>query len=116
MAIKTHRRLRQTMPSTLQPLGKGIPVLTNFRFAVARYTTGGSLDTSFSTDGMLTTDFPGTTGIREEAHALAIDASGKIVVAGTAAQRFALSRYKADGTLDTAFSGGMLTTDFPAGT
>ncbi len=83
-------------------------------FAVLRYNTDGSLDTSFSGDGIQTTDFttldfPGS---------VAIQSDGKIVVAGSAgtgigAFDFAVARYNTDGSLDTTFSGdGKLTMAF----
>ena len=49
-------------------------------FALARYNPNGSLDTSFSGDGMQTTDFGGT----DVAHGVAIQGDGKIVVVGRA--------------------------------
>src|SRR5262249_39979668 len=53
---------------------------TAFDFAVARYNTDGSLDTTgFGTGGKVVTDF-GTND--DEARAVAIQADGKIVVAG----------------------------------
>jgi uncharacterized delta-60 repeat protein len=84
-------------------------------FALARYNADGSLDTSFSGDGRLITDFGATTDI---AVSVAIQADGKIVAAGTSLQSatevdFAVARYNADGSLDTSFRGdGRLTTDF----
>jgi uncharacterized delta-60 repeat protein len=90
----------------------------NPKFALARYNPDGSLDTTFSGDGKLTTDF---TRHEDLAHAVAIQADGKIVAAGTSAadrsnSRFALARYNPDGSLDTTFSGdGKLTTDFTPG-
>ena len=50
-------------------------------FALARFNSNGSLDTSFSGDGKQTTDF-GSSGDR--AHGVAIQADGKIVAAGEA--------------------------------
>ena len=87
-------------------------------FALARYNTDGSLDTTFSGDGKVTTDFAG--GL-DEAHGVAIQANGKIVAAGRALvsgnQDFALARYNADGSLDTTFSGdGKVTTDIAGST
>jgi uncharacterized delta-60 repeat protein len=82
-------------------------------FAVARYNSDGSLDTSFSGDGKLTTDF----GWSTHGEAVAVQNDGKIVVAGGSINNsyafdFALARYNADGSLDTSFSGdGKLTTD-----
>jgi uncharacterized delta-60 repeat protein len=85
-------------------------------FALARYNSDGTLDTTFSSDGKLTTEFSNRK--RESAHAVAIQADGKIVLAGSARLSgtnydFALARYNSDGTLDTTFSlDGKLTTDF----
>ena len=81
-------------------------------FALARYNPDGSLDSTFSDDGREITDF----GERHDAEAVAIQADGKIVVAGTSDSddgNFALARYNDDGTLDPSFSGdGWQTTDF----
>ncbi len=83
-------------------------------FALARYDANGSLDSSFSGDGKLTTDF----GEEDRAHGLAIQRDGKIVVAGSTsagrgADDFALARYDPDGSLDATFSGdGKVTTGF----
>ena len=49
-------------------------------FALARHTSDGTLDTSFSGDGKVTTDFGGN----DVGAAAAVQADGKIVVAGTA--------------------------------
>ena len=83
-------------------------------FALARYNTDGSLDTSFSGDGKQTTDFGGSDG----ANGVAIKGHGKIVAVGdtltTTGQSFALARYNPDGSLDTSFSGnGKERTFFP---
>lgn len=67
----------------------------NHNFALARYKTDGSLDTSFSGDGKQTTDLIG--GYNDCGSAVAIQADGKIVVAGYAANPLysdiALARY-----------------------
>ena len=68
----------------------------------------------------MTTDFVGR---HDFANAVAIQADGKVVAGGLAGfsrtrgkGRFALARYNADGTPDTAFSGdGKLTTNFTRG-
>ena len=82
-------------------------------FALARFDSNGSLDTSFSGDGMQTTDFGSS---NDRAHGVAVQADGKIVVAGeslSGSHDFALARYNSNGTLDTSFSGdGKQTTDF----
>lgn len=80
-------------------------------FALARYNTDGSLDSSFDGDGLATTDFGGGAA----AMAVAIQPDGKIVVAGYAYQsgayQFALARYNTNGSLDTSFDGdGRVTT------
>src|SRR5919106_930041 len=85
--------------------------------ALARYNPDGSLDTTFDTDGLVTTDFIGQT---DQAYAVAIQGDGKIVAAGRAflgstREEFALARYNPDGSLDTTFDGdGKVTTDFAA--
>ena len=83
-------------------------------FALARYNTDGSLDTTFDGDGKVTTDFGSS---YDRADGVAIDADGKIVVAGSSNQdssraHFALARYNTDGSLDTTFDGdGKVITD-----
>jgi uncharacterized delta-60 repeat protein len=87
----------------------------NSRFAVARYNTDGTLDTSFGGDGKVTTQF---TRHDDPVAGVALQADGKIVVSGGAnwgggESNFALARYNTDGTLDATFSGdGKVTTDF----
>lgn len=75
-------------------------------FALVRYNTDGSLDTSFGEDGIVTTDF----GSYDSINSLKIDAEGRIVAAGTANNEtdsdFAIARYLADGSLDTTFGDG----------
>jgi uncharacterized delta-60 repeat protein len=78
------------------------------RFALARYNTDGTLDTTFGGDGKVTTNF---TNEFDGAAAVAIQADGQIVAAGSAnafgsGVMFALARYNTDGTLDTTFGGG----------
>ena len=79
-------------------------------FALVRFNSNGSLDTSFGNGGKVTTDF----GDRfESAGGVAIQSDGKIVVAGDSAGNFALARYNSNGSLDTTFSGdGKQTTNF----
>jgi uncharacterized delta-60 repeat protein len=78
---------------------------SNNDFAVARYNNDGSLDTSFDSDGMVTT--PVGSGL-DEAYSIAIQSDGKIVVAGKTQGSnadIALVRYDTNGTLDTTFGG-----------
>jgi uncharacterized delta-60 repeat protein len=87
-------------------------------FALARYTTDGSLDTSFGGDGKVTTDF---TARIDGAHDVALQADGAIVAAGIAGSSkhtgtFALARYRPNGTLDDTFStNGKVRTNFTPG-
>ena len=78
-------------------------------FALARYKSDGTPDTTFSTDGKVTTDFGSYEGIA----ALAIQ-DGKIVAGGTTdGEDFVLARYDTNGVLDTTFgNGGKVITDF----
>jgi uncharacterized delta-60 repeat protein len=87
------------------------------QFAVARYHSNGSLDTSFSSDGKAFSNFPNGA----EANAVAIDRDGKIVAAGYVvennASKFAVARFSADGSLDTGFhQDGMVSTSIPNST
>jgi uncharacterized delta-60 repeat protein len=60
-------------------------------FGVARYNIDGSLDTIFSGDGKVITDFGFA---NDHAFAVALQGDGKIVAAGVADGEFALARYK----------------------
>jgi uncharacterized delta-60 repeat protein len=84
-------------------------------FALARFTTRGSLDRTFGTGGAVVTQIGGnpTSGIL----AVALDALGRIVTAGytlpgtTSGSHYptssiALARYNSNGTLDTTFGNG----------
>jgi uncharacterized delta-60 repeat protein len=80
----------------------------NGDFAVARYNTNGSLDTTFDGDGKVTTVLSTSTN---EAEAVAIQSDGKLVVAGSNNGDFAVVRYNGNGSLDTTFDGdGIVTT------
>ncbi len=87
---------------------------TNYDFALARYSTDGSLDTSFSGDGKLTTSFG---SMDDAAYSVVIQSDGKIVATGyytvTGGDNdFALARYNTDGSLDTSFdTDGKVTTN-----
>ncbi len=84
-------------------------------FALSRYNSDGSLDTTFGTNGKVTTDFNGKD---DSATKVIQQSDGKIVLAGKASNSsgdsdFALSRYNSDGSLDTTFgTNGKVTTDF----
>jgi uncharacterized delta-60 repeat protein len=85
----------------------------NTDFALARYNSDGTLDTSFGTGGKVTTDFVGEFfSSNDLATALAVQADGRLVAAGfTDTGLFALARYNSDGSLDSTFgTGGQVTT------
>jgi len=112
----------------IQPDGKLVAAgvadapTTSKDFALARYNTDGSLDASFGSGGMVTTDFLG--GV-DAVNRMLLQPDGKIVVAGAAFNPFtngidfAFGRYNSDGTLDASFAtdgiDGIGTTDFLGG-
>lgn len=76
-------------------------------FALVRYNTNGSLDTSFDGDGRVVTGFAGSSA---RAGYIVLQADGKLVVVGTtntpdAEFALALARYNSDGSLDNTFDG-----------
>ena len=90
---------------------------SNRDFAVTRYNTDGSLDTSFNGSGKVVTDIGGGDdwGLR-----MALQSDEKILMTGYSFngsnRDFALVRYNTDGTLDTSFNGtGKLTTAIGSG-
>src|SRR6185295_5267343 len=88
-------------------------------FAITRYKSDGSLDTTFGAGGRVVTDFAG--GL-DQARTVLIQPDGRIVVAGFAGRSGggsggALARYSSDGSLDLSFgSNGRVTIDSPAAT
>jgi uncharacterized delta-60 repeat protein len=73
------------------------------KFALARYNADGAADTTFGGDGSVTTHL-GSKSF-DLAFAVAVQPDGKLVAAGVSNDRFALVRYRANGKLDTTFSG-----------
>lgn len=95
----------------VQPDGKLVVAGTSYNgtnndIALVRYNADGSLDATFSSDGIQTTDFSGS---NDNGRALVLQADGKLVVAGTSndgsQNRIAVVRYNSDGSLDTDFDG-----------
>jgi uncharacterized delta-60 repeat protein len=85
-------------------------------FGMARYLTSGSIDTSFGSNGLVTTDFNGNI---DRARGMVLQSDGKIVLAGAAnlttgsTGDFGLARYNPSGSLDSTFgAGGKVITDF----
>jgi uncharacterized delta-60 repeat protein len=79
-------------------------------FGVARVTTSGFYDTSFGTNGQVAVDFGGAGDV---ANAIALQPDGKILVAGTDGDGFAVARLTSSGALDPTFGfGGKATVNF----
>ena len=104
----------------VQPDGKLLAVGESsasgtYDFALVRYNTNGSLDTSFGTGGKVTT--PISASNTDIANAVALQSNGRIIVAGqtrtggtggfggSSYYDIALARYNSNGTLDTSFNG-----------
>ena len=93
-------------------IGSGVTASTDF--ALMRLNADGRPDTSFGSTGTVTT---AVSNERDAALAVALQADGKILVAGRTSNintNFAVARYNIDGTLDTGFGNGLgvLTVDF----
>jgi uncharacterized delta-60 repeat protein len=89
---------------------------TTSEFALVRYTTSGTLDSTFGTGGKVTT----VIGSSSVATAVAIQSDGKIVAAGYSrigsTHDFALVRYTTSGALDPTFGeAGVVTTAIGSG-
>lgn len=79
----------------------------NENWAVVRLNTDGSLDTTFSGDGLATLDF---NGLSDYAHDVVLQPDGRILVMGGAfvsgnGRDLGFARFNTDGTLDTTFDG-----------
>jgi uncharacterized delta-60 repeat protein len=83
------------------------------QFALARYNTNGSLDTTFGATGKITTSVGGN--FYDSINSVAIQPDGKIIAAGYASAaldggltniNFALVRYQTNGDLDSSFGTG----------
>jgi uncharacterized delta-60 repeat protein len=85
-------------------------------YAVSRYNTDGSLDTTFGGNGTVYTN---VSGQADEPHAVVIQPDGKIVVGGTGGNGpnfyWDLARYNTDGSLDTTFGTGGKVVTLPSG-
>ena len=101
--------------STGSIVATGYSIGATFKtFALARYTSAGTLDTSFGSSGITTTP---VTIYDNLATGLVIQGGDAILVAGGAyngtSNDFALARYDSAGLLDTAFgSSGVVTTNW----
>lgn len=101
--------------------GKGSKAALDWDFAVARYNSNGTLDTSFGqpSGGQRTGKMLINFGLEEQAFGVALQSDGKIVVSGKQFSddpnydnRIATARLNTNGTLDTSFDGdGLVTTN-----
>jgi uncharacterized delta-60 repeat protein len=108
----------------LQPDGKLVAAGTaGSAFALARYNTDGSLDTSFGTSGKVTTLTP-TQGLPQlSLYGAVLQSDGKILVWGldpgtyfSPGAEIVLVRYNSNGSLDSTFgSGGQTAFGYPFG-
>jgi uncharacterized delta-60 repeat protein len=83
----------------------------NNNFAVVRYSSDGTLDSSFGTGGKVETDLAGGT---DYGRSVVVNSDGTILVSGYSSfGDFLLVKYTSTGTLDTSFGGGTgkVTTD-----
>ncbi len=121
----------QAFAVAIQPADQKIVVggdtgsVENGSFALARYNTDGSLDSTFGTDGVVITPFSTKLG-NPQVNSLAIQASNGMIVAGgtdfyfdkktlSFDSEFALARYTTSGSLDSSFgTSGEVTTTFPS--
>ena len=83
------------------------------KFAIARYTTNGSIDNSFGTSGFITS----TPGTNDSIKSIILDTTGAIVAGGTATvsgnNAFELARYSNLGVLDNTFGTNGFSTSTP---
>jgi uncharacterized delta-60 repeat protein len=90
---------------TVQPADGKIVTTSFFPALVARFKPDGSPDTSFGSGGKVTNLGLGFL------YSIAIDSTGRIVVAGNRGSEFALFRFNVDGSPDSSFDGdGIVTT------
>ncbi len=88
--------------AVVQPDGKILVLGTSDgRVALARYNADGTLDSSFSGDGKVTS----TPGNSSQGDKLLLQRNGKVVVLATVDGNAALVRYNSDGSVDNTFSG-----------
>ena len=101
----------------VQADGKSVMIGTigsapNESFGLTRYNADGSLDTTFGSNGVVTTSFGSTDDVPS---AVSVLPGGQILVAGTATtyasgnpagSQFALAEYNPDGSVDMSFGGG----------
>jgi uncharacterized delta-60 repeat protein len=121
LIVKTHiaNARNEANAIIVQPDGKyltaGYARFGTLQFTVTRYNANGTIDTAFGDNGTLLEPIGSGDSI---ATAVALQADGKIVVAGyvtTNIDKFAIARFDSTGHLDTSFGGGGAATPVGAG-
>lgn len=89
------------------------PANLEYGYFVSRLLPNGQIDPFFGTDGAVIDRFTSST-YTSSGGALVLQQDGKILVAGSGVDHWAMARYHPDGTLDDSFgTGGKLVTTFP---
>ncbi len=83
-------------------------VTLGYDIALVRYNSNGALDTTFDTDGKVTTAID--TGYNDYGFSVAIQNDGKILVTGRSNDDVVLVRYNSNGSLDTRFDAALQNT------
>ena len=113
--------LDESVPGALRPAGVLVQPdgkvlvgldLGGSRFQVARYTTAGTLDTTFGTAGLTAPIRSYGTGIRNQ---LVAAPGGRLVAVSTFEGSLKLTRYQANGEVDTGWAtgGSLVVSDLP---
>jgi uncharacterized delta-60 repeat protein len=96
---------------TFIPANGNQPQFADYDVAVVRLNSNGTPDTTFDADGLAKP----SASASETANAVALQADGKIVVAGEKSDEMTVTRFNSDGTVDTGFgTAGQATPDFPS--
>ena len=94
-----------------------LTLINDIAFAVARFDSNGTKDSTFGTNGTVRAYIIGSDSISDRAYSAAIQSDGKIVVGGGSGflgqSSFAIARFDSNGTKDSTFgTNGTVTTTF----
>jgi uncharacterized delta-60 repeat protein len=98
-ATETVRKVLLQNDGRIVVIGQSSSAFSGNSFAVARYRTDGSRDSSFNDNGRASVDLGATAQVNDGL----LQKDGKIVIAGGDGSRFALVRYRTDGSIDRDF-------------
>ncbi len=104
--------IQKIAPNAGKIILAGYATFSSQDFALTRYNSSGSLDTTFGSSGVASINFEGNI---DKAFSLAIQGDDKVVIAGTnytgTYNDFAMARLNVNGTMDSGFgSAGKVTT------